>query len=210
MFLDEISETSLAMQVKLLRVLQDKEIRMVGGTQQVKVDARIIAATNKDLLDLVRRQLFREDLYFRINVISIEVPPLRDRDDDLLLLAEHFVVKYSDELGREPPQFSDRVLEALRSYHWPGNVRELENVIHRLVVMSEDATVDVAELPSVMRFSVRHGIGRHLTLSQMEAEHVRSVLASVDGNKTKAAQILGIDRKTLREILKRDGARNEQ
>ena len=210
LFLDEISETSLAMQVKLLRVLQDKEIRMVGGTQQVNVDVRIIAATNKDLLELVRRQLFREDLYFRINVINMEVPPLRDRDDDILLLAQHFVDKYSNELGREPPRFSDRVLEVLRSYHWPGNVRELENVIHRLVVMSEGAAVDVAELPSVMRFSVQHGVGRHLTLSQVEAEHARSVLASVDGNKTKAAEILGIDRKTLREILKRDAVRNNQ
>ncbi len=210
LFLDEISETSLAMQVKLLRVLQDKEIRMVGGTQQMNVDVRIIAATNKDLLDLVRRQLFREDLYFRINVINMEVPPLRDRDDDILLLAQHFVDKYSNELGREPPRFSDRVLEVLRSYHWPGNVRELENVIHRLVVMSEGAAVDVAELPSVMRFSVQHGVGRHLTLSQVEAEHACSVLASVDGNKTKAAEILGIDRKTLREILKRDVARSDQ
>ena len=210
LFLDEISETSLAMQVKLLRVLQDKEIRMVGGTQQVKVDVRIIAATNKDLLELVRRQLFREDLYFRINVINIDVPPLRGRDDDILLLAQHFVDKYANELGREPPRFSDRVLGVLRDYHWPGNVRELENVIHRLVVMSEGAAVDVAELPSVMRFSVQHGVGRHLTLSQVEAEHARSVLVSVDGNKTKAAQILGIDRKTLREILKRDATWGDQ
>ncbi|NIN96009.1 MAG: AAA domain-containing protein, partial [Anaerolineae bacterium] len=154
-FLDEISETSLSMQVKLLRVLQDKEIRMVGGSQQLNVDVRVIAATNKDLLDLVRRQLFREDLYFRVNVITIDVPPLRERDNDVLLLARHFVLKYSDELGRESPQFSDGVLEALRSYHWPGNVRELENVIHRLLVMSEGATVDVPDLPSVMRFTVR-------------------------------------------------------
>ncbi len=205
-FLDEISETSLSMQVKLLRVLQDKEIRMVGGSQQLNVDVRVIAATNKDLLDLVRRQLFREDLYFRVNVITIDVPPLRERDNDVLLLARHFVLKYSDELGRESPQFSDGVLEALRSYHWPGNVRELENVIHRLLVMSEGATVDVPDLPSVMRFTVRTGIGRHCTLAEFEAEHVRNVLASVDGNKTRAAEILGIDRKTLREKLKHSSA----
>ncbi|MFG1691776.1 sigma-54-dependent transcriptional regulator [Gemmatimonadota bacterium] len=206
LFLDEISETSLAMQVKLLRVLQDKEIRMVGGTQQLKVDVRVIAATNKNLLDLVRRHLFREDLYFRINVIAIDVPPLRDRDDDVILLARHFVLKYSDELGKEPPEFSDGVLEALRSYHWPGNVRELENVIHRLLVMSEGAAVDVPDLPSVMRFSVRNGIGRHGTLAEIETEHLRNVLTSVDGNKTRAAEILGIDRKTLREKLKRDSS----
>ena len=202
-FLDEISETSLPMQVNLLRVLQDKEIRMVGGSHQLKVDVRVIAATNKDLLDLVRRQLFREDLYFRVNVITIDVPPLRERDDDVLLLARHFVLKYSDELGKEPPQFSDGVLDALRGYHWPGNVRELENVIHRLLVMSEGGSVDVPDLPSVMRFTVRTGIGRHCTLAECEAEHVRNVLASVDGNKTRAAEILGIDRKTLREKLKR-------
>jgi DNA-binding NtrC family response regulator len=203
-FLDEISETSLAMQVKLLRVLQDKEIRMVGGTQQLKVDVRIIAATNKNLLDLVRRQLFREDLYFRVNVIPIDVPPLRERGDDAILLARHFVLKYSEELGKEPPQFSDGVLDAFRSYHWPGNVRELENVIHRLLVMSEGGVVDIPDLPTVMRYSVGSGLGRNCTLAEIEAEHVRNVLASVDGNKTRAAQILGIDRKTLREKLKRD------
>jgi DNA-binding NtrC family response regulator len=205
-FLDEISETSLPMQVNLLRVLQDKEIRMVGGSHQLKVDVRVIAATNKDLLDLVRRQLFREDLYFRVNVIAIDVPPLRERDDDVLLLARHFVLKYSDELGKEPPQFSDGVLEALRGYHWPGNVRELENVIHRLLAMSEGGSVDVPDLPSVMRFTVRTGIGQHCTLAECEAEHVRNVLASVDGNKTRAAEILGIDRKTLREKLKHKSA----
>jgi len=203
-FLDEISETSLAMQVKLLRVLQDGEIRMVGGTQARHVDVRIIAATNKDLLDLVRRQLFREDLYFRINVLSIDVPPLRDRDDDVLLLAQHFLGKTSEELGKKAPRFSDAVLEALRRYHWPGNVRELENVIHRLVVMSEGETIDLPDLPSVMRFSVPRGGVRHCTLAEVEAEHVRSVLASVGGNKTRAAGILGIDRKTLREKLKRN------
>jgi two-component system response regulator HydG len=203
LFLDEISETSLSMQVKLLRALQDKRVRMVGGTQELEVDVRIIAATNKDLLELVRRQLFREDLYFRINVITIEVPPLRERGNDVLLLARHFVLKYADELGREPPQFSDRLLDTLQSYYWPGNVRELENVIHRLVVMSEGAVVDVADLPSVMRFSAHQGVVRQCSLAEVEAEHVHNVLASVDGNKTRAAEVLGIDRKTLREILKR-------
>jgi DNA-binding NtrC family response regulator len=205
-FLDEIAETSLTMQVKLLRVLQDKEIRMVGGSQQMKVDVRIIAATNKNLLDLVRRQMFREDLYFRVNVIPIDVPPLRERDDDILLLARHFVLKYSEELGNAAPQFSDGVLEAFRRYHWPGNVRELENVIHRLVVMSEGQTVDLPDLPNVMRFSAPRSIGPQCSLAEVEAEHVRSILASVDGNKTRAAEILGIDRKTLRETLKRHPA----
>jgi DNA-binding NtrC family response regulator len=179
---------------------------MVGGSQQVKVDVRIIAATNKNLLDLVGRQMFREDLYFRINVIPIDVPPLRERDDDILLLARHFVLKYSEELGNAAPQFSDGVLETFRRYHWPGNVRELENVIHRLLVMSEGQAVDVPDLPTVMRFSAPRGIGPQCSLAEVEAVHVRSVLASVDGNKTRAAEILGIDRKTLREILKRHSA----
>ncbi len=191
------------MQVKLLRVLQDGEIRMVGGAQQLNVDVRIIAATNKELLDLVRRQMFREDLYFRINVLNIEVPPLRERDDDVLLLAQHFVGKASEEIGKEAPRFSDSVLDVFRRYHWPGNVRELENVIHRLVVMSEGEWVDVPDLPSVMRFSVPRRVSQLCSLAEVEREHVRSVLESVGGNKTRAAEILGIDRKTLREKLKR-------
>jgi DNA-binding NtrC family response regulator len=202
-FLDEIAETSLAMQVKLLRVLQDREINMVGGRKSVHVDVRIIAATNKDLLELVRRELFREDLYFRINVLHMAVPPLRERGDDIPLLAQHFVRKYALEQGRDAPPFSDGVLEALRRYHWPGNVRELENVVQRLVVMNDGAVVDVADLPSVMRFSVPRGVDAHSTLAEVEAEHIRNVLASVGGNKTRAADILGIDRKTLREKLAR-------
>ncbi len=205
-FLDEISETSLAMQVKLLRVLQDGEIRMVGGTHSLNVDVRVIAATNKDLLDLVGRQLFREDLYFRINVLTIEVPPLRARGDDVILLARHFIEKATEELGREAPRFFDGVFDALRRYDWPGNVRELENVIHRLVVMSDRDRVDVPDLPPVMRFSVPRANGPLRSLAEVQAEHVRHVLAAVDGNKTRAAEILGIDRKTLREILKRNAA----
>jgi DNA-binding NtrC family response regulator len=179
---------------------------MVGGRKQLSVDVRIIAATNKDLLDLVRRQLFREDLYFRINVLTINVPPLRERHDDVFLLARHFARKFSEELGKDTLQFSDGVLEALHRYHWPGNVRELENVIHRLVAMGDRGVVDVADLPSVMRFSVPGGSGPQRTLADLETEHIRNVLASVGGNKTRAAEILGIDRKTLREKLNRHSA----
>ena len=205
-FLDEISETSQAMQVKLLRVLQEKQVRMVGGSREQPVDVRIIAATNKDLLDLVRRQLFREDLYFRVNVITIDIPPLRDRNEDILLLARHFISKYAQEHGQDTPSLSDGVVEVLTRYDWPGNVRELENVIHRLVVMHEGEVVDVADLPSTMRFSVRHRLGRLCSLAEVESEHIRAVLQNVDGNKTRAAEILGIDRKTLRQKLLRDSA----
>jgi len=202
-FLDEISETSLRMQVKLLRVLQDKEIYMVGSSRPRKVEVRVLAATNKDLVSLVEKGQFREDLYFRLSVIRIDVPPLRQREDDVLLLANHFAVRYATEVGRPVPRFSDDALEVLRDYYWPGNVRELENIIQRLVVMGEGELIKVPDLPSLMRFSALQKTGLSRTLAEVEDEHIRNVLASVDGNKTRAAEILGIDRKTLREKLKR-------
>jgi len=202
-FLDEISETSLAMQVKLLRVLQDKEICMVGSTRPQKVDMRILAATNKDLLSLVKKGVFREDLYYRLNVVSISMPPLRDRGDDILLLARHFATKFAKEFEKPEPRLSDNALQVLSNYYWPGNVRELENVIQRLVVMNEGSLIEVSDLPSLMRFSSLRGTGFHRTIAEVDTEYIRNVLASVDGNKTQAAKILGIDRKTLRDKLKK-------
>ena len=201
-FLDEISETSLSMQVKLLRVLQDKEVVMVGSTRPRKVDVRILASTNKDLSALVKKGIFREDLFFRIHVITIDLPPLREREEDLLLLIRHFTARFAKELGKSVPQFSDQALQVLRNYRWPGNVRELENVIQRLVVMTDGSLIEVPDLPSLMRFSSLRGVGFHRTLAEVEEEYIRNVLASVNGNKTRAAKILGIDRKTLREKLK--------
>jgi two-component system response regulator HydG len=202
-FLDEISETSLSMQVKLLRVLQDKEVNMVGARQPMKVDARIIAATNKDLPDRIRKDEFREDLYYRLNVIAIDIPPLRDREEDIVLMAHHFLEKFAEEFGKPVPRLSDSALKALQDYSWPGNVRELENIIQRLVIMSERDIIDSPDLPSLMRYSALKGVGPHRTLAEVETEHILGVLASVNENKTKAAEILGIDRKTLREKLKR-------
>lgn len=201
-FLDEISETSQQMQVKLLRVLQDKEVCMVGANRTQKVDVRVLASTNKDLLSLVKKGVFREDLFFRLNVITIDVPPLRERGDDMFLLAHHFAAKFSQELNKPIPKFSENALQVLKNYNWPGNVRELENVIHRLIVMTEGDFIEVPDLPSLMRFSALRGRGINRTLAEVEIEHIRNVLASVDDNKTKAAEILGIDRKTLREKLK--------
>jgi len=201
-FLDEISETSPAMQVKLLRALNDKQVCMVGASRAQQVDVRIIAATNKDLTDLVRKGQFREDLFFRLNVIPVRIPPLRERGDDILLLIGHFAGRFADEAGRAAPSFTDRALGSLRAYHWPGNVRELQNVVQRLVVMSEGDTIDVADLPELMRFTSLRGTGLNRTLAEVEREHIQHVLESVDGNKTRAAGILGIDRKTLREKLK--------
>jgi DNA-binding NtrC family response regulator len=202
-FLDEISETSLSMQVKLLRVLQDKEVCMVGSSRSRKVDVRILASTNKDLPSLVKKGVFREDLFFRLNVITIDIPPLRERADDILLLAHHFAKQFSEELGKPTPRFSDEALQVLRNYHWPGNVRELENVIQRLVIMTDGNLIEVPDLPSLMRFSALRGEGFNRTLAEVEVEYIRNVLASVEDNKTRAAEILGIDRKTLREKLRK-------
>lgn len=204
LFLDEISETSLGMQVKLLRVLQDKEVYMVGSTRGRRVDVRVLASTNKNLLAAVKNGLFREDLYFRLNVLAIELPPLRERGDDVVLLVHHFAEKFARELGRPVPTFSDEAFHVLRNgYTWPGNVRELENMVHRLIVMTEGNRIDVPDLPVVMRFSALRDGGLRRTLAEVDAEHIRNVLASVGGNRTQAAKILGIDRKTLREKLKR-------
>lgn len=203
-FLDEISETSQSMQVKLLRVLQDKEIYMVGSRRPQKADVRIEAATNKDLFSLVEKTVFRDDLYYRLAVIMIDVPPLRDRGDDIILLTSHFLAKYVNELEKPAPELSDGVIDIIKAYNWPGNVRELENFIQRLVVMSESNTVDVQDLPSLMRFRAPGKYGLNRTLEEVEAEHIANVLASVNGNKTKAAEILGIDRKTLRKKSEKD------
>ncbi len=202
-FLDEIGDTSLTMQVKLLRVLQDKVVCMVGGRKMQKADVRIISATNKDLLSLVKKEAFRKDLFFRLNVINIEVPTLRERRDDILLLTQYFSSRFSKEADRPVPRFSDVALQVIKNYFWPGNVRELENVIQRLVVMTEGDLIDVPDLPSYMRFSALRETGVNRTLAEVEAEYIRNVLASVEGNKTRAAEILAIDRKTLREKLKR-------
>jgi DNA-binding NtrC family response regulator len=202
-FLDEISETSPSMQVKLLRVLQDKEVCMVGASRPRKVDVTIVAATNKDLLGLVKKGTFREDLFYRLNVIAIDVPPLRERGNDTLQLVRHFGAKFAKELDQPVPRLSDDALRVLKNYHWPGNVRELENLVQRLLVMAEGELIDVPDLPSYLRFSALRRAGLNRTLADVEAEHIRNVLASADGNKTRAAEVLGIDRKTLRDKIRR-------
>jgi two-component system response regulator HydG len=201
-FLDEISDTSLAMQAKLLRVLENGDIYMVGSSRPRTVDVRVLAASNKDLRTLVRAGVFREDLFFRLNVINITMPPLRERENDILLLASHFLGKFAQEMGRPTPQFSDEAIKGLMNYHWPGNVRELENAVQRVVIMTDGNLIDVPDLPPPMRFAVTREAGVDRTLAEVEAEHIRNVLASVGGNKTRAAEVLGIDRKTLREKLK--------
>jgi len=200
-FLDEISEASLAMQVKLLRVLQDGEILMLGSNRPVTVDVRIMTATNKDLESLIKKGIFREDLYYRLNVVTLNIPPLREREDDIFLLVRHFIDKFSKEFGKPTLGISEKALQILEDYHWPGNVREVENIVQRLVVMAERELIDVSDLPSLMRFSAPKGASLNRSLAEVEAEHIQRVLASVKGNKSQAARILGIDRKTLRDKL---------
>ena len=200
-FLDEIAETDLSMQVKLLRVLQDKEIYMVGSRRPHKADVRVIAASNKDLLHLVNKGAFRDDLYYRLAVITIEIPPLRERGDDTLLLTNIFVKRYAEELGKKVPRLSDKVVQVFREYNWPGNVRELENVVHRLVAMTDVEVIDVTDLPSLMRHRTVREANLTRPLEEVEVEYIENVLASVGGNKTEAAKILGINRKTLTKKL---------
>jgi DNA-binding NtrC family response regulator len=203
LFLDEIGDANPSLQAKLLRVLQNKEIIKVGSSQVVKVDARIVAATNKDLPDLISRNLFREDLYYRLDVIDILIPPLRERSEDVPLLIQHITTQLSEEIGDDPLSFSDRAINAMMDYSWPGNVRELENLIQKLIVTVDNNSVDIVDLPGSMRFSIEHNTGLNRSLAEVQKEHIQNVLASVDGNKTHAAKILKIDRKTLREKIKR-------
>jgi DNA-binding NtrC family response regulator len=205
-FLDEISNTSVAMQAKLLRVLQDKEFYMVGSKKSQKVNVKVVAATNVDLMHLVKKDLFREDLYYRLNIITIDLPPLRERDNDVLLLLDAFLEKYVRELGKSPMKFSPRALKTLSQYAWPGNVRELQNLVQRLVIMADEHIIDVTDLPGNFRFSASRMKGLHRTLDEVEREYIIDVLAASKNNISHAAKILGIDRKTLREKIKNGGS----
>jgi DNA-binding NtrC family response regulator len=202
-FLDEISNTSLAMQAKLLRVLQEKEFYMVGSKKTLKVNVRVVAATNVDLMQLVKKGLFREDLYYRLNIITIDLPPLRERGDDVLQLNQFFLAKYVKELGKSPMKFTAKALECIKDYGWPGNVRELQNLVHRLVIMSEDSMIDVPDLPEAFRFSGKRTRGFDRKLEEVEREYIQDALAANKNNISQTALILGIDRKTLREKLKK-------
>jgi DNA-binding NtrC family response regulator len=202
-FLDEIGDASQSLQAKLLRVIQNKEITMVGSSRAIKVNTRIVAATHQDLEVLIGKNQFREDLFYRLSVLDIHIPSLREHKEDIPLLIGHFAANFCREMNREPIDFSDRAIEAMTNYAWPGNVRELENLIQKLIVIAERDTVDVADLPASMRFHINPEKGLNKSLAQVESEHINRVLDSVGGNKSKAAQILRINRKTLREKLKK-------
>lgn len=201
-FLDEIGEMSLSMQVKLLRVLQDKHVYMIGAKTPRKVNVRVITATNKNLKLLMDQGSFREDLYYRLNVLPMSLPPLRERRGDIAELTMHFLNKFSIESGQPMPKIDAQVIDTFESYLWPGNVRELENLIYRLVVLHDGDSVSAADLPDYMKFSLSTSQGLFRSLADVEADHIQNVLAAVAGNKSKAARILGIDRKTLQNKLK--------
>ncbi|OEU67598.1 MAG: sigma-54-dependent Fis family transcriptional regulator [Desulfovibrio sp. S3730MH75] len=202
-FLDEIGDASPNMQAKLLRVIQSKEFCKVGSSQVHTVDTRILAASHKDLKQLVKDGGFREDLYYRVDVVDIPVPPLAERGDDILVLINHFLYKFSKTMGRTRPTLSDATLRSLRHHQWPGNVRELENLIQRLVVIVDHDPIEVTDLPDAMRFALPREGRVDRSLAEVENEHISNVLAMTNNNKTRAAEILGINRKTLREKLKR-------
>ena len=202
-FLDEISNTSLAMQAKLLRILQEKEFYMVGSKKSHKVNVRVVAATNVNLMQLVKQGLFREDLYYRLNIISIELPPLRHRGNDIFLLVNFFLAKYVRELGRKPMKFTGKALNALKDYAWPGNVRELQNLIQRLVIMADEPVIDVPDLPETFRYSALRSRGLDRKLEEVERDYILDVYAANEKNLSRTAEKLGIDRKTLREKIRR-------
>ena len=203
LFLDEISEMPMLLQAKLLRAVQEREIRRVGSTQSIPVNARIIAATNLLLAEEVEAKRFREDLYYRLNVIEIRLPPLRERKEDIPLLCNVLLHKMASGTGKQPAGIAESALGLLIDYQWPGNVRELENVIERAVTLAPGNTVTMEALPSTIREAtgerrlIEEGIERVLSMEEVERMYIKRILEKTRGNKLQAAQILGIDRKTL-------------
>ncbi len=206
-FLDEISNISLNIQAKLLRVIQEKEVTRVGSAKSIKIDVRIIAATHEDLAEAVKGGKFREDLFYRLSVVPIHVPPLRERKEDIPLLVDHFLLKYNKRAKKNIQSVSPQILEALRAYDWPGNIRELENTIERAIVLTRNDQLGLEDL-------IYHGIGsglsflepvggKYKTLDEIEKEYIKAVIRAHHGNKSKTAKILSIDRKTLLSKLKR-------
>ena len=208
-FLDEIGDMPSSMQIKLLRVIEEKSLLRVGGTQPIAVDIRLVAATNKDLQKEVRDGRFRKDLFYRLNVISLHIPPLAERKDDIPLLTHHFLAQYARAQGKRIDGFSNEALETLTNYEFPGNVRELENIVERAVALCNGQSVSPKHLPQELEtfsFKVsRHPNRRVPTLEENEREYIQWVLKNANGNKSAAAEDLGIDRVSLWRKLKRWG-----
>lgn len=204
LFLDEIGDIPLETQAKLLRVIESQEFERLGGKDTLKVDVRIVTATNQDLEKKIEEKTFREDLYYRLNVISILIPPLRERKEDIIALVEHFIAKSNQKCGRAIKGITKRAQEILLSYDWPGNVRELENIIERGVVLSRGEALDQEDLSS-LSFGGRKGIPLDLSLKEMEKAHISNILEKTKWNLGQTAEILGIHRNTLRLKMKEYG-----
>ena len=209
LFLDEITEMPPSMQVKLLRVIQEKEMLRVGGTEAVKVDVRFVAATNRNIQDAIKEGAFRQDLYFRLNVVSLRIPPLSERKDDIPLLSYYFLKKYAVLMKKNVSEISQDVIGLLMNYDFPGNVRELENIMERGVALASGKVIELAHLPEDLRElnirTFRKKEGKMPSLEEQEESYIKWVLNEVGGNKTIAAQILGIDRVSLWRKLKKYG-----
>jgi len=204
LFLDEIGEMPVALQAKLLRVIEDKQIRPIGATEETSVDVRVVAATNADLERLLQEGRFRSDLYYRLAALTLAVPPLRNRPEDLPLLLKHFLSRASAEAGKTAPEVEPEAMACLMHYRWPGNVRELHNVIQTAVLLCAGSRLTVKDLPPRVAgtttspgLTIAEAVDRRLSLDRLEREYVRAILGSVNGNKREAATILQIDRKTL-------------
>jgi DNA-binding NtrC family response regulator len=208
LFLDEVGDISMKTQIKLLRVLQERTFRRLGGTDAIEVDVRVIAATNRDLMAAIKEGSFRSDLYYRFNVVSIHLPPLRERKEDIPLLAAHFIHKYNLEFNKNFDRLERKALDLMKDYHWPGNVRELENVIERAVVIDQGPEVKVKHLPFC---NVElPPVGDPRTLLEVEKQHIEKMLERHEWNIAKTARILNIDRTTLHKKIKKLGLERQQ
>jgi len=213
LFMDEVTEMPQSMQVKLLRVIQEKEVLRVGGTEPLKVDVRFVAATNRDIHDSMKSGAFRQDLYFRLNVVSLRIPPLAERKDDIPLLSYYFLKKYALLMKKDVREITEDVIALLMNYDFPGNVRELENIIERGVALTNSGIIETGHLPEDLRElsikTFRKKEGKIPSLDEQEESYIKWVLNEVGGNKTLAAQILGIDRVSLWRKLKKYGLETE-
>lgn len=220
LFLDEVGELPREMQVKILRALQERRIDRVGGVRPIEVDTRVVAATNVDLLEAVRAGHFREDLFYRLNVIPLHLPPLRERKDDIPLLVEHFLRRFNTRLAKSVRRVDPEALAALLAHPWPGNIRELENLMERSVLLSDGDTIGVADLPGLRGIPARPeaeqelddlGLKEYVRVHTVKLERmrIRRVLESEEGNVTRAARRLGISRKSLQTKMKEYGLRDE-
>jgi two-component system response regulator HydG len=207
LFLDEVSEIPMPMQVKLLRFLQEKQFERVGGNETLTVDVRVVAATNRDLKERMKAGLFREDLYYRLNVVQVDVPPLRVRKSDIPLLATAFLQRFAEDNARAITGFTEAAMRGLLCYPWPGNVRELENAIERAVVMCQDTQIGADQLPSVPAETVRDLtlLVPGISMAELERMAILQTLDAVGGNTAKAAEILEISRRKIQYRLKEWG-----